>query len=346
MGQVHPRLVIVDPVQAYLGSGVDMHRANEVRPILAGLADLAAEYGAAIVLIRHLSKSLQSQDLYRGMGSIDFTAAARSVIAVGLDPDDKHRHVMVHLKSSLAEVGVSLAFSLSQGQFSWMGKSELTASDLLGPQRSNDNRAKFEQAQTFILDELKDGNPIASTELSKKAAAQGIATKTFNRARGALKKTHGLRTDRTNGIWIMQIPISPSERYDSQSDKKSLRVEDGHLGHLKQTIENKEINLGTQDGHMAILKTEVNCLKNKQLVQDGQDGHLFALRENDPQTGDGHLDFQMSSEGVAKPTLLGSDSQQALFDAGVYCPQCGAPAIAQKLCWECPRCGHDWGWLA
>ena len=140
MGQIKPRLVIVDPVQAYLGAGVDMHRANGVRPILAGLANLAAEYGTAIILIRHLSKSLQAQDLYRGMGSIDFTAAARSVIAVGLDPDDRYRHVMVHLKSSLAEIGSSLAFSLTQGQFNWLGKTELTASDLLGPQRGNDNK--------------------------------------------------------------------------------------------------------------------------------------------------------------------------------------------------------------
>jgi hypothetical protein len=89
------------------------------------------------------------------MGSIDFTAAARSVIAVGLDPDDKRHHVMVHLKSSLAEAGVSLAFSLNEGQIKLIGKTELTASDLLGPQSSNDNKTKFEQTETFLMDECR-----------------------------------------------------------------------------------------------------------------------------------------------------------------------------------------------
>lgn len=31
--QNHVRLVIIDPVQAFIGADVDMNRANEVRPV-------------------------------------------------------------------------------------------------------------------------------------------------------------------------------------------------------------------------------------------------------------------------------------------------------------------------
>ena len=343
MEEVHPRLVIVDPVQAYLGSGVDMHRANEVRPILAGLADLAAEHNAGILIIRHLSKSLQAQDLCRGMGSIDFTAAARSVIAVGADPDDEHTRVMAHLKSSLAPIGASLAFAVTQGQFTWLGKTDLTVGDLLGPQRGHDSKAKFEQAKAFLLDALKDG-PVPSDAVNKKAAAQGVATKTLQRARSSLKKTHSLKTERTNGIWMMSIPISVPDGQDGQDDQDSSREDDGYLGHLTEDIENKEISLDGQDGHMAILQTGSNYYTNQQVMQDSQDGHLFSLKGFHPQMNDNHLNFQGPAEGAAVPTLSQSDSQLTLFDAGVYCPQCGSPALAQKHCWECPRCGYDWGW--
>ena len=42
------RLVIIDPVQAFLGADVDMNRANEVRPIFRSLGDIAQATGCAI----------------------------------------------------------------------------------------------------------------------------------------------------------------------------------------------------------------------------------------------------------------------------------------------------------
>jgi RecA-family ATPase len=84
-------LVVVDPLQAYLGSDIDMHRANAVRPVLAGLANLAEEFKTAVLLIRHLGKSQQDRSIYRGLGSIDFVAAARSVYW----PDRIHRTLIV-----------------------------------------------------------------------------------------------------------------------------------------------------------------------------------------------------------------------------------------------------------
>lgn len=102
--QVRPVLMVVDPLQAYLGAKVDMHRANEVRPILSGMANLAERYHCAVLTIRHLGKSQQDRAVYRGLGSIDFAAAARSILLAGQDPNDKNKRVLARIEKLRAEL--------------------------------------------------------------------------------------------------------------------------------------------------------------------------------------------------------------------------------------------------
>ena len=84
--QLHPTLVILDPIQAYLGANVDMHRANEIRPVMQILAQAAQRYNCAVVLIGHMNKKAGDKSMYRGLGSIDLAAAARSVLLMARDP--------------------------------------------------------------------------------------------------------------------------------------------------------------------------------------------------------------------------------------------------------------------
>ena len=117
------RLVIIDPVQAFLGADVDMNRANEVRPIFRSLGDIAQATGCAIVLIGHLNKAAGTQSTYRGLGSIDITAAVRSLLFIGKLKDSPTTRVLIHEKSSLAPPGQSLAFSLGDEKgFEWIVK--------------------------------------------------------------------------------------------------------------------------------------------------------------------------------------------------------------------------------
>ena len=111
----HAQLVILDPMQAYLGEKVDMNRANEVRTVMKGLTKVANQTGCAIVLVGHLNKSQTANSSQRGLGSMDFRAAARSVLLVGRLKNDRDVRVMVHDKSSLAEEGPSRGFTLDNG---------------------------------------------------------------------------------------------------------------------------------------------------------------------------------------------------------------------------------------
>ena len=81
--QTGARLLILDPIQAYLGGGMDMNRANEARDMTKKLGALAAKYKCAIVLNGHMNKAAGNKAAYRGMGSIDFFAIASSMVLNG-----------------------------------------------------------------------------------------------------------------------------------------------------------------------------------------------------------------------------------------------------------------------
>ncbi|MDF9408268.1 MAG: DNA repair protein RadA [Pelotomaculum sp. PtaB.Bin013] len=150
-----PALVVIDPLQAFLGASIDMHRANEVRPLLARLAALAERHKCAMLCIIHLSKATASKSIYRGMGSIDFTAAARSVLLAGSDPQDTKRRALVHIKSSLAAAGQSQGFELGDNFF-WTGISELTAGALLANEVNlADKKNKLDSAVEWLT-EIQD----------------------------------------------------------------------------------------------------------------------------------------------------------------------------------------------
>ena len=108
------RLIILDPIQAYIGATVDMHRANEIRPVLKHLGMIAEKYNCAIVLIGHMNKAAGSKSTYRGLGSIDIQATARSVLLVARLRDKPNIRIMAHDKSSLAPTGDAIGFEMTE----------------------------------------------------------------------------------------------------------------------------------------------------------------------------------------------------------------------------------------
>ena len=178
-------LLIIDPIQAFLGADVDMNRANEVRPIFRKLGDIAHRHACAIILIGHLNKSVGTQSTYRGLGSIDMTAAVRSLLFIGRVKNDPTTRVLTHEKSSLAPPGKSLAFSLGTEEgFAWIGEYAITADELLSGEEHT--QTKVEQAQSLILSMLKESGTCRSSDLEKAAADHGIAPRTVRMAKQQL----------------------------------------------------------------------------------------------------------------------------------------------------------------
>lgn len=153
--QTQARLIVLDPIQGFLGSEVDMHRANEIRPLMKRVSVLAEKYHCAIILIGHMNKNSNGKSSYRGLGSIDFQAAARSVLVVGRIKNEPEVRVVCHVKSSLAPEGKSIAFRLDKDNgFEWIGEYDIGADDLLN---GGSRGQKIKEAKEFLLEILAEG---------------------------------------------------------------------------------------------------------------------------------------------------------------------------------------------
>ena len=192
------RLVVLDPIQAYLGGNIDMHRANEIRPVLKRLGEIADEYKCAVVLIGHMNKSKGAKSTYRGLGSIDFQAAARSVLIVGRIKDKPQIRVIAHGKSSLAPEGKSIAFELSEENgFAWLGQYDISVDDLLsGGTREN----KLKMAEKLISEMLDNGDVEQKVVLDK-AISLGISKRVLDQA----KKNLSVKSKKKGNCWYWRL---------------------------------------------------------------------------------------------------------------------------------------------
>jgi hypothetical protein len=208
---VDAKLVIVDPVMAYLPANVKSHVDADVRRVLAPLADLAERTGVAFLVNRHLNKAAGGNPLYRGGGSIAFTGAARSVLLAAQNPDDETgtRFVLAGLKSNLGKKPPALAYHIEGAAngssfIVWDGASKYNADDLLAVS-DPEERGALADAVAFLRDHLQDG-PCKAGDVQKAASAAGIAERTLRRAKERLK----VRAERVGAItdahWEWRLP--------------------------------------------------------------------------------------------------------------------------------------------
>lgn len=192
--ETNAKLVVLDPIQGFLGADVDMHRANEIRPIMKHISELAEKYKCAIILIGHMNKCSVGKSAYRGLGSIDFQAAARSVLIVGRIKDEPEVRVVCQTKSSLAPEAKAVAFRLNEETgFEWIGELDITADDLLS---GTVKGTKKQTAMDFLEKLLADGQ-MAQTEIIELARQKGISDKTLRNAKDELK----IKSKRVNNQW-------------------------------------------------------------------------------------------------------------------------------------------------
>jgi hypothetical protein len=149
------KLFVLDPLSAYLG-GADMHSVNGVRPLMKHLADVAERTDCACVLISHLNKKNGGQSQYRGLGSIDIIAAARSVLTVGKLSLDDTMCAIVQTKNNLAPLGESQAFGFDEiSGFTWLGSCNATIDEILTGKAKAESQ--FAKARRLLESKLSNG---------------------------------------------------------------------------------------------------------------------------------------------------------------------------------------------
>jgi predicted ATP-dependent serine protease len=193
------KLLILDPIQAYLGGGMDMNRANEARDMTKRLGALAEKYRCAILLIGHMNKASGNKAAYRGMGSIDFFAVARSVLLVGRVEGESNIRAVVQIKNNLAAFGHPKGFELSEDGFQWLGDYEITADEVLGGIAPKAN--KLEQAKQMLRGLAEKSNIVQSNEIFDIAKEMDISKRTLENA----KKELGIRAKKINNTWYWEL---------------------------------------------------------------------------------------------------------------------------------------------
>ncbi|MFC1917227.1 AAA family ATPase [Chloroflexota bacterium] len=215
---LNPELVIIDPMVAYIGGAIDIYRANETREIMARLSDVAEENCVAILIVRHLTKAYQLRAIYRGQGSIDITAACRSVLLAGCNPQDERERALFHIKSNLAPLGKPIGFKIVDGRFSWTGESALTVYEVLSSEPDVDKTA-FDEAVEFLLEELKCGS-VEASQVWKDAKELNLAEKTVKRAKkklGIITYREGETGKKGGGKFSWKLPETVSDDLGGQT---------------------------------------------------------------------------------------------------------------------------------
>ncbi len=201
------RLIILDPIQAYIGATVDMHRANEIRPVLKHLGIIAEKHNCAIILIGHMNKASGSKSTYRGLGSIDIQATARSVLLVARLRDKPNIRIMAHDKSSLAPAGDAIGFEMTEDNVMvCIGPYDITIDELLSGNEGR-GKKKLDIAENFIKECFGINKVIPSNEIMMEAAKRSIKRNTLLSA----KKKLGITSDKEKAedgtiYWTWVIP--------------------------------------------------------------------------------------------------------------------------------------------
>jgi hypothetical protein len=214
-----PLFISLDPLLSYIGGNVDVNKGNQVRPFLHRLGDLAQKHGLAILAVRHLTKGARDGSGYRGSGSIDITAVARSVLLAGIDPTDRNRRGLVHDKCNLGPQGPTFGYAISDSGLAWLGPINLTAGELLAAEPGVFLGATA-SAKDFLLEFLAEG-PRRSSEVFAEAEKLRIARRTVERAKselGLATAHQGVPGKGGGGAWYWSLPVRPDKSGRGRQD--------------------------------------------------------------------------------------------------------------------------------
>lgn len=253
--RTHARLLLVDPIVASLGGEVNSHRDQDIRRVLAPLAQLAEQHDVAVVVVMHVNKSTATQFFMRVGASIGFTGAARSMLLVARDPDDPDgergsRRIVAHGKCNVGAFAPSLLFEIESvtltgsgvgtSRLQYLGECETSTADLLGVE-GDDERTDTDLAGDWLADELADRQWHESRDVKERAELAGIKVRTLQRAKTRLKIE-----DRREGfpaISEWRLPVAPTVAPTGSADN-------GGATGKPPVVIGDQLGLGVQSRHI------------------------------------------------------------------------------------------------
>ena len=233
-------LLVIDPMMAFFPPRAWANSDQRIRQALAPLAALASDTGCAILLVRHLNKSMGPNAVYRGSGSIGILGSARTGLLLARHPDDPDLRVLAMTKTNLGPPAASLGFRLSanatDATLQWTGPVDLTADELCGAQAVQASRRPRERAAEFLKAALATG-PRPVSELEKLAVEKGLSWRTLTRVKEALRVESKQRREGDETVWYWFDPSAPGApgAPEKLAPLPSLSTLDAVARHLRKT---------------------------------------------------------------------------------------------------------------
>jgi AAA domain/Bifunctional DNA primase/polymerase, N-terminal/Primase C terminal 1 (PriCT-1) len=207
------RLILVDPVMAFLGTEYDAHRDQDIRRCLRPLRDLAERLGVSILMLRHLNKLVGGATMYRGGGSIGILGAARSALIAGRDPKDDGSFVLAMNKTNIGPFPRSLVYRVEAAGMAsrvvWVGETDLQAHEILWHHQTGQRAEGSADAEAKIRELLAEGS-MPAREFEAALKAEGFSRDAIFRARkrlGVVSRKEG----RFDGQWSVSLPNPAAE---------------------------------------------------------------------------------------------------------------------------------------
>lgn len=219
--QTKAKLIVLDPLSAYIGESTSINSANEVRRQFRPLIDIAKEQGCAILIVHHMNKAIGQKALNRGVGSVDIVGAARSVLLVGrTDKERSDERILAQVKSNLAPTGNAILFSVDESGIHWLEETARTADEVLGNVFAGVGRPdeQMQKAKEMLSALLADTQPKPQSEVMRHLKEAGVSESTAKKAKALL----GIRSVKQGVQWFWFLPEGKDEQdFVTDNDTKS-----------------------------------------------------------------------------------------------------------------------------
>lgn len=210
IAKANPRLVILDPIQAFITGDVDASNNVDVREFMERLKDIAERRRCAIIVVRHFGKGQHDKAMKKGIGATDFVGISRNQFGLARRRDDVRGFIVFHMKTNF-ERGDAMLFTMGdadgrKGQqpkigFDRFEKIDVDAFFAEKPTTRGPEQDERAVAKQFLSDTLA-GGPKAATALKSQAEARAISASTLDRARKEL----GVISTKQGKIWFWSLP--------------------------------------------------------------------------------------------------------------------------------------------
>ena len=191
------KVLVLDPIQAFIPPESDMQNAIKMRKIMRHLSEMAEKYTCAVILVGHMNKASGGKNVYRSLGSIDIAAIARSILMIERDINNPEMRYMFTVKSSLAPEGRVIGFMFNPDYgFQWIGECERNNNKFI----KKDKKKKSDRAKELLYMMLSV-NDLPSLDVYKRLNDAGISERTVRNA----QKELGIKAYRKQKVWYWHL---------------------------------------------------------------------------------------------------------------------------------------------